>query len=51
MKCYKKKPGFIISITTIRRLYLEIGNDYRQGIRFQLHPWRVLQEAAKWYLV
>ena len=51
MKYYKKRPGFIILISAIRRLFLEIGYNYKQGINFQLHAYKVLQEAAEWYLV
>ena len=51
IKYYKKRPDFIILITAIRRLCLEIGYEYRQGVSFQLHAYRVLQEAAEWYLV
>ena len=43
--------GFIIPIAAIRRLCLEIGYDYRQGISFQLHAYHALQEAAEWFLV
>ena len=50
-KYYKKNAGFIIAISAIRRLCLEIGYDYKEKINFQLHAYRLLQEAAEWYLV
>ena len=51
IKYYKKNPGFIIPISAIRRLCLEIGYNCKEGISFQLHAYRALQEAAEWYLV
>ena len=51
IKYYKNNAGFIIPISAIRRLCLEIGYEYKEGISFQLHAYRLLQEAAEWYLV
>ena len=51
IKYYEKKPSFIISISAIRRLCLEIGYEFKQNISFQMHAYRLLQEAAEWYLV
>ena len=51
IKYCKKRPGFIIPLAAIRRLCLEVGYNYKQGISFQLHAYRILQEAAEWYLV
>ena len=51
IKYYQKKPGFIIPIAAIRRLCLEIGYNSKEDISFQLHAYRLLQEAAEWYLV
>ena len=51
IKHYQKKPGFIIPISAIRRLCLEIGYNSKENISFQLHAYRLLQEAAEWYLV
>ena len=51
IKYYQKKPGFIIPISAIRRLCLEIGYEFKQNISFQMHAYRLLQGAAKWYLV
>ena len=51
IKYYQKKPGFIIPISAIRRLCLEIGYKFKQNISFQMHAYRLLQEAAEWYLV
>ena len=50
IKYYQKRPGFIIPIAAIRRLCLEIAYDFKQGISFQMHAYRLLQEAAEWYL-
>ena len=38
-------------ISAIRRLCLEIAYDFKQDISFQMHAYRLLQEAAEWYLV
>ena len=51
IKHYKYNAGFIIPISAIRRLCLEIGNDFKEKITFQLHAYRLLQEAEEWYLV
>ena len=51
IKYYQKKPGFIIPIAAIRRLCLKIGYNSKENISFQLHAYRLLQEAAEWYLV
>ena len=51
IRYYKKNAGFIIPISAIRRLCLEIGYNYKEGISFQLHGYRDLQEAVEWYLV
>ena len=51
IKYYKYNAGFIIPISAIRRLCLEIGYDFKEKITFQLHAYRLLQEAAEWYLV
>ena len=53
IKYYKFNAGFIVivSISAIRKLCLEIGYDCKQNISFQLHAYRLLQEAAEWYLV
>ena len=51
VKYYKNNAGFIIPISAIRRLCLEIGYDCKEKISFQLHAYRLLQEAAEWYLV
>ena len=51
IKYYKFNAGFIIPISAIRRLCLKIGYDCKQYISFQLHTYRILQEAAEWYLV
>ena len=50
IKYYQKKTGFIIPISAIRRLCLEIGYDCKENISFQLYAYRLLQEAAEWYL-
>ena len=46
IKYYKFNAGFVIP-----RLCLEIGYDCKEKISFQLHAYRLLQEAAEWYLV
>ena len=51
IKYYKNNASFVIPISAIRRLCLEIGYDYKEKISFQLHAYRLLQEAAEWYLV
>ena len=51
IKYYQRKTGFIIPISVIRRLCLEIGYEFKQEISFQIHAYRLLQEAAEWYLV
>ena len=51
IKHYQKKLSFIIPISAIRRLCLEIGYDSKENISFQLHAYRLLQEVAEWYLV
>ena len=51
IRYYQKKAGFIIPISAIRRLCLEIGYECKQKISFQMHAYRLLQEAAEWYLV
>ena len=51
VKYYKNNAGFVIPISAIRRLCLEIGYDCKEGISLQLHVYRLLQEPAEWYLV
>ena len=51
IKYYKNNAGFIIPISAIRRICLEIGYDCKVGISFQLHAYRILQEATEWYWV
>ena len=51
IKYYKYNAGFVIPISAIRRLCLEIGYDCKEKISFQPHAYRLLQEAAEWYLV
>ena len=51
IKYYQRKPGFIIPISAIRRLCLEIGYEFKPNISFQMHAYRLLQEAAEWYMV
>ena len=51
VKYYKNNAGFVIPISAIRRLCLDIGYDCKEKISFQLHAYRLLQEAAEWYLV
>ena len=51
IKYYQKKSGFIIPISAIRRLCLEISYEFKQNISFQMHAYRLLQEAAEWYMV
>ena len=51
IKYYKYNAGFIIPIAAICRLCLEIGYDCKENISFQLHAYRLLQEAAEWYFV
>ena len=50
IKYYSRNEGFIIHISAIRRLCLEIGYEYKEKISFQLHAYSLLQEAAEWYL-
>ena len=50
IKYYSGNEGFIIPISAIRRLCLEIGYEYKERISFQLHAYRLLQESAEWYL-
>ena len=50
VKYYKKQEDFIIPITAIHRLCLEIGYEYKEGISFQLQAIRALQEAVEWNL-
>ena len=51
IRYYQKKVGFIIPISAIRRLCLEIGYECKKKISFKMHAYRLLQEAAEWYLV
>ena len=51
IKYYKYNASFVILISAIRRLCLEIGYDCKEKISFQLHAYRLFQEAAEWYLV
>ena len=51
VKYYKYNASFIIPISAIRRLCLEIGYDCIEKISFQLHAYRLLQEAGELYLV
>ena len=51
IKYYKYNAGFIIPISAIRRLCLELGYDFKEKITLKLHAYRLLQEAAEWYLV
>ena len=50
IKYYKYNAGFVTPISAIRRLCLEIGYDYKEKISFQLHAYKLLQEAVEWYL-